>query len=332
MGTDFSVGSKFGCFTVIGGTELYQREVAAARISELEEQKQAFLRGEKSNRHNISSAEAFDRIIQMTRDSVRYKCQCKCGTVYYLDPEFLQRKRWRDCGEDCGLKAAREAAFIASLPRRPGANYDVDFTGTSFETLEVLECVDDRHEGKPQIYDKRKKGSGVVYLYKVYRCRCYLCGKEQIVNSSDFFIRSDDYGAKSSLGYYGGASCDCHAISSFQWRTIDILKKHNVPHRAEYEFPDLYGVQGVRKLRFDFALLDPENNERITCLIECQGEQHYKPVNGYSRLNVQKQNDERKREYAKLHGIPLVEIPYTCNTYDKEVEFLEKHDVIHSEK
>lgn len=328
MGTDFSVGSKFGCFTIIGGTEFFQEEVAAEQIRDLEEQKQAFLCGEKCSKHNITSEDAFNRIIDMVKNSERYKCQCKCGAVYYLDTEFLQRKRWRDCGEECGLKVAREAAFIATLPRKPGANYDVDFAGTTFETLEVLECVDDRLEGKPHIYDKRKKGSGVVYLYKVYKCRCYLCGKEHLVNSSDFYIRSDDYGPRASWGYYGGVSCDCHAISSFQWRTIDILKKHNVLHRAEYEFPDLYGVQGVRKLRFDFALFDPEDKTRITCLIECQGEQHYKPINGYSRLNTQKQNDDRKREYAKSHGIPLVEIPYTCNTYDKEVAYLKKCGII----
>ena len=82
-------------------------------------------------------------------------------------------------------------------------------------------------------------------------------------------------------------------------------------------------------LRFDFAILDSNNN--IKYLLECQGEQHYKPVekfggvDGYEALL---QNDELKRTYAKKHKIPLIEIPYKYKTFEKEERFLKEQGII----
>ncbi|PEM61610.1 hypothetical protein CN613_27910, partial [Bacillus pseudomycoides] len=130
-------------------------------------------------------------------------------------------------------------------------------------------------------------------------------------------------------GYYCDAYCDCHKISSFQWRTIKILREHNVTYRAEYSFQDLYGVGRKNLLRYDFAVLGSDNS--IKCLIECQGEQHYNPVDefgGVSQHESQLKNDELKRVYAKSHNIPLIEISYTCNAYEKEIKFLKNAGII----
>ena len=98
---------------------------------------------------------------------------------------------------------------------------------------------------------------------------------------------------------------------------------------ANYKNTDLYGVGHKKLLRYDFAVLGSDNS--IKCLIECQGEQHYKPVaefGGVSQYESQVKNDELKRIYAKSHNIPLFEIPYTCNTYEKEIEFLKTAGII----
>lgn len=82
-------------------------------------------------------------------------------------------------------------------------------------------------------------------------------------------------------------------------------------------------------MRYDFAILDA--NGDIKCFIECQGEQHYKPVDdfgGVSQFEIQKRNDQKKREYAEQNNIPLIEIPYTCDTYKAEEIFLKKHNII----
>ena len=49
-------------------------------------------------------------------------------------------------------------------------------------------------------------------------------------------------------------------------------------------------------------------------LIEYNGKQHYEPIEyfgGEEGLKIRQQNDKIKNEYAKLHNLPLVRIPFT---------------------
>ncbi|ENJ6138916.1 hypothetical protein AB1Z82_005184 [Bacillus cereus] len=329
MDSVLPIGTKHGCFTIIGGFEVYQEEVVKKKIADLEQKKKKFINGERINGNNFESADVYDRQIQTWKSYKKYQCQCKCGKVDYFIETALLRKKWRDCGENCELKQERKRKRIASYPRVKDKSYDIDYLYTTHESLEILECIDKNYEGAIAVHDKRKKEGGEVKVFKLYKCRCYLCGKEHKVKSSDFEIKKDRHGRKASKGYYCKAYCNCHEISSFQWRTIKILREHNVAHRVEFDFQDLYGVGQKNLLRYDFAILDSDNS--IKCLIECQGEQHYKPVaefGGVSQYESQVKNDELKRVYAKKHNIPLFEIPYTCNTYEKEIEFLETTGIL----
>ena len=72
-----------------------------------------------------------------------------------------------------------------------------------------------------------------------------------------------------------------------------------------------YGNGGVNQLRFDFAIFNKDGS--IKCLIECQGEQHFKPVEkfgGEEQFQSQIKNDSLKRHYVKDHNIKLIEISY----------------------
>ena len=197
------------------------------------------------------------------------------------------------------------------------------------DSLKIIECTNDSVEGEISVQDGRKKGAGRVYLYKEFRCKCYLCGREYYFRSDKFEIKSDTYGYRADIGYYCDAHCDCREnSSSFQWRTEKILHEFGIPYVVEFSFSDLLSEKG-NPLRFDFAVLN-ENND-IKCLIECQGKQHYEiggGYGGYASLNLRKERDAQKRQYAKDHNIPLIEIPYTYNTYDKEVEYLQKLGLI----
>ena len=48
------IGFKNGCFTIVGGFDVYQQEVAIIKIAKLEEEKQKFINGESSSWHNFS--------------------------------------------------------------------------------------------------------------------------------------------------------------------------------------------------------------------------------------------------------------------------------------
>lgn len=323
------IGTKNGCFTIIAGFEAYQEERAKEKISKLEENKQRFLRGEQLPWCNFDSADTFDKRIAEEKSRKLYKIQCKCGKTSFALESFIFLKKWRDCGDDCDLKVQREAKKIASYPRVKSADYDVSFLNNTHDSLKIIECTNDNLEGRIVVNDRRKKGAGQVYLYKEFRCQCYLCGREYFFRSDRFKIKSDSYGARADIGYYCDAHCECRDnSSSFQWRTVKIFHEFSVPYAVEISFADLLSERG-NPLRFDFAILDDKSN--IKYLVECQGKQHYEAndhFGGVGGLMVCQTRDEQKRQYSQIHNIPLIEIPYTCNTYEKEVEFLRKSGLI----
>ena len=64
-------------------------------------------------------------------------------------------------------------------------------------------------------------------------------------------------------------------------------------------------------MRYDFALLDKDNNP--IRLIEFDGIQHQQPepfFGGEEKFQKVQANDNLKNKYALSHNIPLVRIPY----------------------
>lgn len=91
----------------------------------------------------------------------------------------------------------------------------------------------------------------------------------------------------------------------------EILEKAGLNFKMEYSFQGLNSPNG-RPLRFDFVVFDDEGN--IDFIIEYQGRQHYEASSkfgGKKGLYQQQYNDNQKRRFCALHGIKLLEIPYT---------------------
>lgn len=278
-----------------------------------------------------------------------YKCVCDCGNeVDKSEFDFL-KKRHRFCSENirrskrdrwafrevdeenkCGLKKAQEEKKKATYKREFDPSYDNDYTGTIHESLEVIECINDHYEDLHSVSDERKNGGGTYYVYKLYRCRCYLCNKEQKIKSSKFSINPPSkYGYNAYNGYWSDAYCDCHKISSFQWIVTKLLKENGVPYRVEVSFQDLYGICHINHLRYDFGIYDENGN--IRCLIECQGEQHYEAVaefGGDLQFERQQKNDDLKRKYARDNGIPLYEISFKNKKYEMVEKYLREIGII----
>lgn len=91
----------------------------------------------------------------------------------------------------------------------------------------------------------------------------------------------------------------------------EILRNAELNFKEEYIFPDLKSSSG-RPLRFDFVVFDDDG--KIDFLIEYQGKQHYEASSkfgGKRGLYQQQFNDNKKRRFCALHGLNLIEIPYT---------------------
>ena len=91
----------------------------------------------------------------------------------------------------------------------------------------------------------------------------------------------------------------------------EILQNAELNFKEEYISPDLKSSSG-RPLRFDFVVFDDDG--KIDFLIEYQGKQHYEASSkfgGKRGLYQQQFNDNKKRRFCALHGLTLIEIPYT---------------------
>lgn len=104
-------------------------------------------------------------------------------------------------------------------------------------------------------------------------------------------------------------SCGC-IVSVGESNIKKILDDKNIKYKSQQTFPDLKSNVG-KELQYDFGLLD--NNGQVIRLIEFDGQQHDQPIKyfgGEEKFVQQKYHDLLKNQYALVHNIPLVRIPY----------------------
>lgn len=153
-----------------------------------------------------------------------------------------------------------------------------DITGQVFGNLIVLE----RDYDYPQ-YGKKTR--------TMWKCQC-LCGNIISVDRTHLVNRSQSScGCKNSIG---------------ELKINQLLNNYNIKYKTQYTNSDLKTEKGGY-LRFDFAILDNENN--VVRLIEFDGVQHHKEIEFFNSKDLFIR-DKIKNKYAREHQIPLVRIPY----------------------
>lgn len=111
---------------------------------------------------------------------------------------------------------------------------------------------------------------------------------------------------KGKLTSVGQISCGC--IKSIgEYNINKILSSNGIKYISQYTNEDLK-TKKDGYLRFDFAILD--NNNNIIRLIEFDGPQHQNQDNYFQDFNLQKR-DQLKNKYAHDKNIPLIRIPYS---------------------
>lgn len=84
----------------------------------------------------------------------------------------------------------------------------------------------------------------------------------------------------------------------------DFLLENNIAFYQEYSFKDL------PNRRYDFAIFENLNPEKITRLIEFDGEQHCENSRSNWHTEDLVKRDKEKNIYALSHNIPLIRIPH----------------------
>lgn len=105
-----------------------------------------------------------------------------------------------------------------------------------------------------------------------------------------------------------GNRCPICGSSKGESKVKEWLEFGFFTYDREYIFDDLKGDYDF--LRFDFAIFEDKSKTNLKCLIEYDGEFHYKPIMGKEKLKIQQRYDKLKNEYCKVHNIRLIRIPY----------------------
>lgn len=212
------------------------------------------------------------------------------GDIRYSDKSqrlYYQLKCVCDCGT---IKDVDQSSLIKNRSTSCGClrkenaaksqTFD-DLSGRDFGNWTVIYRGD----------DKFYPGGG---RSQMYYCECE-CGNSNFV-------------ARSILISGQSRSCGClneYKMESFVKSFLDI---NGLNYESQVIFDDLFG-SGNQHLSYDFKVIF---GDRIY-LIECQGEQHYKPVEffgGVERFKRQQKHDVIKRDYAKNNDLILIEIDY----------------------
>lgn len=249
-------------------------------------------------------------------------CRCSCGSVVTVRGAFLRTGHTKSCGCikskyidlvgsvingiefirflyvsknggaiwlckcHCGLLFCSRASDIKSGHKKScGCRKkqlrikESEMIGKKFTRLVVLSRASDRIN---------PNGTRSIR----WNCLCS-CGRKTVVLGT-------------ALRYGSTRSCGCKSLAEFYIEQF--LIDYGTNFETQYKFSDLY-YSPKHKLSYDFAVF---NGEKIL-LIECQGVQHYFPVNifgGESVFKIQKIRDQLKYDYVQKHdNLFLLEIP-----------------------
>ena len=213
-----------------------------------------------------------------------WKCKCECGAERNVAEYALLSGKSVSCG------CFRKERHLESITFH-------ELSGMRFGSWTVIERAEDR------FYPKGGRS-------QMWLCEC-ICGKRHIV-------------AGNILKSGGSKSCGCmnRPVSKAESYICEYLEKRQLNYTLNKSYNDLVGVNGGL-LSYDFLVYD---NKVPFSLIEYQGEHHFRPIKHFGGINQfirQQEHDRLKREYAIKIGIPLVEILYKCDTYNKISNFLD---------
>ena len=279
----------------------------------------------------------------------KWSCLCDCGKKTVVNTDKLKSGHTKSCGclkhistttinligkhfgswtvlkQDNTTSHGTHAKWICKC--RCGNISSVDSGNLRNGTSTM--CVDcyNKIRGEALIQDISGKRFGKLVAIKIdhreknetfWECKCD-CGKTHIATIH-------------ALNAGNTRSCGCWHRSKYEDWVQSYLENLGLDYKPQIKFDGLTGIKGGL-LSYDFGIY---HNDNIAALIECQGQQHFKSIEifgGDNQLEVQQLHDDLKREYAEELGIPLIEIPYTADTYEKiEVILNEKLSFINNKE
>lgn len=266
-------------------------------------------------------------------ERILVRCKIHDYTFYAIPDNLLHGKGCKLCGIERAAQSKRkDFSIVIDEFERQGiillstADEIIDLTKTRLRYLCPI------HGEQTILWNNFKKGA-----------RCRKCADEEnglrmraeTWERIQEYFKYSEYTLMSTFEEYTGAKDSClrclckkHGEFKISWSNLNkfegcpicnssagerkifySLRKHNIDFDKPKTFDGLVGIGG-KKLSYDFYL------PKLNMLIEYQGEQHEHPVVfpkmsedvAIDNFKKQQEHDRRKREYAVLYNIDLLEI------------------------
>lgn len=263
---------------------------------------------------------AIERVGSSTDKQALWLCQCSCGNTRVVKCKQLRSGQITHCGcknkttaidltgkrfgrltvlERNGKDKANKAIWLCQCD----CGNIISIRGTDLRNNKIISCGCNKREKLSKDLIGQRFGhlivinkSGTNIHGNIWLCKCD-CGNEIEVTTNHLTT---------------GNTQSCGCLSSKGENQIAFwLKEHNINFKQQYTFKDLLG-KNKNPLRFDIAILE---QNKLICLIEYQGIQHYQNVYNLSKEDWQYSllRDDMKRIYCSNNKIPLYEIKYNEN-------------------
>lgn len=212
------------------------------------------------------------------RPVLEWYCDCSCGNKNILVKGTELRAGRKTMCSECAMKLKREHTH---------SYFFKDITGNRYGKLVAI---------KPYYDDwNDNHNKSILWL-----CKCD-CGREVIVSENKLQTGST-------------SSCGC-LVSKGEERIRYILDLYNINYERQYKFDDLRNLDTNRRLKFDFAIFDFNNNLKF--LLEYDGNQHVygsryskDPEKNKQKFERLKRSDQMKNDYCDQHNIKLIRIDH----------------------
>mgnify|MGYP000889784531 CR=1 FL=1 len=255
----------------------------------------------------------------------RIKCKCKIDdTIWY--PFANDLIKGHGCPKCAGLKKLTNKEFVDNLNKQNPNIYALD-KYVSAQTPIRFCCKIDKyvwterpyailnlHEGCPKCAGNNKISHAdfVNRIYKLNQNIEILSEYKNIHNKVQCRCKIDNnLWNANPKDLLDGCGCPKCASSKGEKRIDTFLSNNSFIYKTQYRIKE---CRNKMPLPFDFSIFEDRKQTKIKCLIEYDGEQHYKPWHNLANadkklLEVQK-HDNIKTEYCKEHNIKLIRIPY----------------------
>lgn len=279
----------------------------------------------------------------------KLKIQCKCGEIFYTGYESFVRQNKRQCRK-CKNEELRQKR-----------NFSFDYIRSYIESFEGYKLIDNFYiNARTKLNIMCPRGHIFKMSFECFQrgSRCPVCYGKQVKTTDKFKSEikekyNDEYEV---LGEYvnahtkilvkhikcsneykvtpdailRGNGCPLCNQSKGEQKIRLYLENNDFVFDREYDkFENLKSDLG-NPLRFDFAMFNDINKENLFCLIEFDGEQHFRWIKGWQTkrdFETLQYHDKLKNEFCKINNINLIRIKYSefenieeiLNKYIKEV-------------